>query len=354
MLLVFLIGVAIWGAGVMTRTPVSVRLSGIGLLLASVILGHLVLPEGHALRMATGETAAPWLLLGGVGLLVLGYRAGLRRLRARAQPVEPAAQDSGPFREAELRRYARHIILREVGGPGQVRLKQSNVLVIGAGGLGSPVLMYLAAAGVGCIGVVDDDEVDGTNLQRQVIHGDADIGRSKAHSAAERMRGINPFIEVRPYARRLGEAEAEALIGDYDLVLDGTDNFETRYLVNRVCVAAGKPLISGALTQWEGQVSVFDPASGSPCYQCVFPEAPAPGLAPSCAEAGVIGPLPGVVGSIMAVEAVKVITGAGAALRGEMMIYDALWGETRKIRVKPRSDCPVCHGAGLAERGADA
>lgn len=354
MLIVMLMAGAIWGAGVVTRTPRRLRLWGIGLLWAGVVLGHLVLPDGHALRAATGDSAAPWLLLAGAVALVLGYRIALGALKARARPEAEAPTETGPFREAELRRYARHIILREVGGPGQVKLKQAKVLVIGAGGLGSPALMYLAAAGVGVIGVIDDDEVDGTNLQRQVIHGDADIGRSKAHSAAERMRAINPFIEVRPYARRLTDADAAALVGDYDLVLDGTDNFETRYLANRVCVAAGRPLISGALTQWEGQVSVFDPASGGPCYQCVFPEAPAPGLAPSCAEAGVVGPLPGVVGSMMAVEAVKVITGAGAALRGEMVIYDALWGETRKIRVTPRAECPVCGASGLAKGGAEA
>lgn len=353
MLLVFVIAAVIWGAGVVTRTPRALRWWGIGLLWLGVVLGHLVLPAGHALRLATGESAAPWLMLAGVAGLVLGYRGVLGRLRARAMPVAPAAE-SGPFREAELRRYARHIVLREVGGPGQVKLKRARVLVIGAGGLGSPALMYLAGAGVGVIGVVDDDTVDGSNLQRQVIHGDSDIGRSKAHSAVDRMRAINPFVEPRAYARRLVAEEAEALIGDYDLVLDGTDNFETRYLVNRACVSLGKPLISGALTQWEGQVSVFDPASGAPCYQCVFPEAPAAGLAPSCAEAGVIGPLPGVVGSMMAVEAVKVLTGAGAPLRGEMMIYDALWGETRKIRVKPRADCPVCQGSGLAKGGAEA
>ena len=344
MLLVFLIAAAIWGAGIVTGAPRSLRWSGIGVLWLGVVFGHFVLPDGHALRLATGESAAPWLMLAGAVVLVLGYRILLGRLRDRAQPVAETKPDEGPFREAELRRYARHIILREVGGPGQVKLKRSKVLVIGAGGLGSPALMYLAAAGVGTIGVIDDDEVDGSNLQRQVIHADADIGRSKAHSAADRMRAINPFIEVKPYARRLVEEDAEALVSEYDLVLDGTDNFETRYLANRVAVAAGKPLVSGALTQWEGQVSVFDPSHGAPCYQCVFPEAPAPGLAPSCAEAGVIGPLPGVVGSIMAVEAVKVITGAGAPLRSEMMIYDALWGESRKIRVKPRSDCPVCGG----------
>ena len=348
MLLVLVVAAVIWGAGVVTGAPVRLRWTGIGVLWVGLVLGHLVLPEGHPLRMATGQSAALWVMLGAAVAVVLAYREGLGWLRAKAQPVAEPVQ-TGPFREAELRRYARHIILREVGGPGQVKLKQAKVLVVGAGGLGSPALMYLAAAGVGKIGVIDDDEVDSSNLQRQVIHSDGDLGRPKVQSAADRMKALNPFIEVRTYGRRLEAAEARALVADYDLVLDGTDNFETRYMVNSAAASVGKPLISGAITQWEGQLSVFDPAHGAPCYQCVFPEAPAPGLAPSCAEAGVIGPLPGVIGSMMAVEAVKVITGAGAPLRGELLIYDALWGETRKIRVKPRVDCPVCHGAGLAE-----
>ena len=192
--------------------------------------------------------------------------------------------------------------------------------------------------------MIDDDVVENANLQRQVIHRDADIGLPKVFSAKAALEAQNPSVVVRPYHRRLDAAGAADLFAGYDLILDGTDNFATRYLSNRVAVAAGKPLISGALSQWEGQVSVFHPKAGGPCYQCVFPEAPAPGLAPSCAEAGVLGPLPGVVGSMMAVEAVKQITGAGQVLRGEMLIYDALWGETRKIALKPRADCPVCGG----------
>lgn len=242
----------------------------------------------------------------------------------------------------ELDRYARHIVLREIGGPGQKALRDAKVLVIGAGGLGAPALQYLAAAGVGTIGVIDDDVVENANLQRQVIHRDQDIDMPKVFSAQAAMVAQNPYVEVRPYHRRLTEEVAADLVSDYDLVLDGTDNFETRYLANRVAVAQGKPLVSGALSQWEGQISVFDPASGAPCYQCLFPEAPAAGLAPSCAEAGVIGPLPGVIGAMMAVEAIKLITGAGQPLREEMLIYDALWGETRKIAVKKRPDCPIC------------
>jgi len=214
--------------------------------------------------------------------------------------------------------------------------------VIGAVGLGSPVVLYLAASGVGTIGVVDDDVVDNSNLQRQVIHRDQDIGLPKVFSAKAAMEAQNPAITVRPYHRRLEVDIAADLFGEYDLILDGTDNFNTRYLVNETAVKLGKPLISGALAQWEGQVSLFDPARGGPCYQCIFPEAPAPHLAPSCSEAGVIGPLPGVIGTMMAVEAIKLITGAGAGLRSEMLIYDALYGESRKITLRPRPDCPVC------------
>ena len=225
---------------------------------------------------------------------------------------------------------------------------KTDVLVIGAGGLGSPALLYLAAAGVGTIGVIDDDVVDSGNLQRQVIHRDAHIGMPKVFSAEAAMKALNPYVTVRPYKRRLTEEIAGALLADYDLVLDGTDNFDTRYLVNRAAVARGLPLVSGALSQWEGQVSVFDPKTGGPCYRCIFPEAPAAGLAPSCAEAGVLAPLPGVIGSMMAVEAIKQITGAGQVLRGEMLIYDALWGETRKIALKRRAECPDC-GAGAPD-----
>jgi len=190
--------------------------------------------------------------------------------------------------------------------------------------------------------VIDDDVVEETNLQRQIAHADARIGMAKVFSAEKAMRALNPFVTVRPYHRRLDEEIAADLVVEYDLVLDGVDNFDTRYLVNRACVAAGVPLVSAALTQWEGQISVFDPARGAPCYQCIFPEAPAPELVPSCAEAGVLGPLPGVMGSMMAAEAVKVIACAGESLRGRLMIFDALYAETRVIAIKPRPDCPVC------------
>ncbi|MDC0739006.1 molybdopterin-synthase adenylyltransferase MoeB [Cognatishimia sp. SS12] len=343
MFFVFLIAAVLWGMGVLLKTPRSARYAMLGLLYGAVLLAHLVLPDGNALRLATGGSAAPWLLFGGGLALVVLYRIGLARLRSMAKPAETTQPaQNGPFSDTELSRYARHIVLHEVGGLGQKRLKDAKVLVIGAGGLGSPALMYLAAAGVGTIGVVDDDVVDNSNLQRQVIHKDANIGMPKVHSAAQAMRAQNPFVTVRPYQRRLGPEDAEALIADYDIVLDGCDNFDTRYLVNAACVAQGKPLASGAITQWEGQVSLFQSDGAHPCYHCVFPSAPAAHLAPNCAEAGVIGPLPGIIGTMMALEAIKHITGAGVTLSGEMLIYDGLYGETRKISLKKRPDCPTC------------
>ncbi len=333
---------ALWGLGWLMKAPLKARLVMIGLLYAAVVLTNLVLPEGAELRGATGGDVRPWLVLGGLVALGFGYGVLVRRLRRRSipEPLDPSAPDS--LREAELNRYARHIVLREIGGAGQKRLKAARVLVVGAGGLGSPVLLYLAAAGVGTIGVIDDDRVDGSNLQRQVIHRDEMIGTPKVFSAQRAMEALNPFITVRPYHRRLEADSAAALFDDYDLILDGTDNFDTRYLVNRAAVAAGKPLISGAITQWEGQISLYHPASGAPCFECVFPERPAPGLAPACAEAGVIGPLPGVIGTMMVLEAIKEITGAGTGLRGRLLIHDGLDAESRVIRATRRADCACC------------
>lgn len=323
------------------------RLIGLMLVLlwAAVVLAHLLLPE--SLGAAIGGSLRGWLALGVVAVLAIGYRAMVGRLRsgalnsiaAAAQPAKPA-----PFSATELDRYARHIVLREVGGAGQRRLKGARVLVVGAGGLGSPALLYLAAAGVGTIGVIDDDTVSNSNLQRQVIHTDARIGMPKVFSAQAAMAALNPFVTVRPYNRRLTAEEAPALFADYDLILDGSDNFPTRLLVNAAAVSAGKPLISGAIAQWEGQLGLFDPARGAPCYACIFPEAPAEGLAPACAEAGVMGALPGVVGAMMAAEAIKEITGAGQSLRGRLLIYDALWGENRTVGLKRRAGCAVCGG----------
>jgi molybdopterin/thiamine biosynthesis adenylyltransferase len=308
------------------------------------MLVHLPLQVENPLARVVGGDLRGWTVFGLLAAVVLGYRRLLLAVRRRKMAEPMAAPTTGTFREAELDRYARHIILREIGGPGQKRLKTAKVLVVGAGGLGSPVLLYLAAAGVGTIGVIDHDVVEGSNLQRQVIHTDGRIGMPKVFSAETAMRALNPFIEVRPYHRKLTEEIAVDLVGEYDLVLDGTDDFDTRYLVNRACVAAGVPLISGAITQWEGQVSLFDPAKGGPCYACVFPVKPAPGLVPTCAEAGVAAPLPGVIGGMMAMEAVKWVTGAGETLAGRLMIHDALYMETRVIGVKKRADCEVCGG----------
>lgn len=312
-----------------------------GIWWALLVLVHLPVLAGNPASRVLGGDFRAWLVFGLLGGLALAYREGLRALRRR-KATEPEPSATPTFRETELERYARHILLREIGGAGQKRLKAARVLVVGAGGLGSPALLYLAGAGVGTIGVIDSDVVEGSNLQRQVIHTDARIGMPKVFSAEAAMKALNPFIEVRPYNRKLDDANAAGLVGDYDLVLDGTDDFDTRDLVNRACVAAGVPLISGAITQWEGQLGLYHPAQGGPCYACVFPVRPAPGLAPSCAEAGVAAPLPGVIGAMMAMEAVKWITGAGEGLSGRLMIHDALFAETRVIGVKRRRDCAVC------------
>jgi molybdopterin/thiamine biosynthesis adenylyltransferase len=248
------------------------------------------------------------------------------------------------FSVAELERYARHIMLREVGGPGQARLRAASVLVVGAGGLGAPALLYLAAAGVGRIAIVDDDTVALSNLQRQVIHDTGAVGLPKVASAAASLARVNPHVAVMPHAERLTADNAAALVRGHDLVLDGSDSLDTRHLVNATCVALGAPLVSGALSQWEGQVAVFAPHLGGPCYACVFPERPAAGLAPTCAEAGIMGALAGTVGTMMAGEAIKLLTGAGTPLVGRMLIWDALHAEARVLGVRRDPGCRVCGG----------
>jgi len=346
--LVFGIAAALWAIGAVLKVSYRARWGMIGALYLGVLGVQVLMPEDHALRQTIGGTREGWLTLGFVAALIAGYRTVLAALRRRVAAASGDAVKTGEFRPAELDRYARHIVLREIGGPGQRKLKEAKVLVIGAGGLGSPALMYLGAAGVGTLGVIDHDKVENANLQRQVIHSDARIGMAKVFSAKIALLAQNPFIDVRPYNRRLDETTAQALFAEYDLILDGSDNFQTRYLANRVAATLGKPLIAAAITQWEGQISLYDPARGTPCFACVFPQAPAPGLAPACAEAGVVGPLPGVIGSMMAVEAVKAITGAGEPLRGRMLIYDALYGETRTIALRRRAECPVCSGLSRA------
>jgi len=351
MIMVGTMAVTLWVIGWVMKVPYAMRWNMMAILLVGVMVIHVILPDGHPLRMATGGDARLWAIFFGFGFLVWGYRKFLGSLRARVTARETPVVKTDSFSPTELDRYARHIILREIGGPGQKALRNAKVLVVGAGGLGAPALEYLAAAGVGTIGVIDDDIVENANLQRQVIHLDRNIGMPKVHSAAEAMTAQNPFVTVRPYHRRLDADIAAELFDEYDLILDGSDNFDTRYLVNKEAVAAEKPLIAAALTQWEGQISVYDPAKGTPCYACVFPQAPDPSLVPSCAEAGVIGPLPGVIGAMMAMEAVKLITGAGESLGGRLLIYDALYAQTRTIAVKPHADCKVCGGKGLTLAG---
>ena len=350
MIMVAAMAAVLWGTGIAMDSPKRARWTMIGILLACVIVIQVALPDGHPLREATGGDVRLWGIILAFGGIIFGYRKLLSTLRAKATlsttPM-PQAPKADRFSETELDRYARHIILREVGGVGQKALRDAKVLVVGAGGLGAPALQYLAAAGVGQIGVIDDDVVENANLQRQVIHTDDRIGLPKVRSAADAMRAQNPFVTIKPYHRRLDERFAAELFAEYDIVLDGTDNFKTRYLVNETCVAGRIPLVAAALTQWEGQISVYDPANDAPCYACIFPKAPAADLVPSCAEAGVIGPLPGVIGSMMAVETVKLITGAGDPLRGRLMIYDALYAETRVIAAKRQADCVVCGAAPL-------
>jgi|TARA_B100001971_G_scaffold104766_1_gene96453 adenylyltransferase/sulfurtransferase len=248
------------------------------------------------------------------------------------------------FSEDQLRRYARHIVLREVGGAGQARLLNARVLVVGAGGLGSPLLLYLAAAGVGTLGVIDDDVVDLSNLQRQVLHTTVDLGMDKVKSAEKAVAAVNPSIRLVPHKARLNSKNIQGLLKDYDIVADGSDNFATRYLVNDACHLAGRPLVSAALLRFDAQISTFKSYRGgdNPCYRCIFREPPAPGLVPSCAEGGVLGVVAGVAGSLQATEVIKEILGIGAGLSGWMIIYDALDGTVHKIRIKPDPECPLC------------
>jgi molybdopterin/thiamine biosynthesis adenylyltransferase/rhodanese-related sulfurtransferase len=241
----------------------------------------------------------------------------------------------------EVRRYSRHLIIPEVGKTGQRRLKNARVLCVGAGGLGSPALMYLAAAGVGTLGIVDFDEVDESNLQRQVIHGQSDLGRPKAVSARESIREINPHVQVVLHEERLDSSNAMRIFAPYDLIVDGTDNFATRYLVNDACVLLGKPYVWGSIYRFDGQASVFWAEHG-PCYRCLYPEPPPPGMVPSCAEGGVLGVLCATVGSIQVNEAIKVITGIGEPMVGRLAIYDALEMTLRSVTVRKDPECPVC------------
>lgn len=245
------------------------------------------------------------------------------------------------FERDELLRYARHIALPEVGMEGQARLKAAKVLCVGAGGLGSPLALYLAAAGVGTIGIVDFDVVDASNLQRQLLHGTRDIGRDKLDSARDRLADVNPHVEVVTHPMRLSAENALQTLEPYDVVVDGTDNFPTRYLVNDACVLLGKPNVYGSVFRWEGQLSVFS-TPGGPCYRCLFREPPPPGLVPNCAEGGVLGVLPGIIGSAQAMETIKLILGVGSTLAGRLLIFDALEMSWREVALRRNPECPVC------------
>ena len=255
-------------------------------------------------------------------------------LPALVEPAESLSVD-------EVRRYSRHLIIPDVAMAGQKRLKNAKVLCVGAGGLGSPALMYLAAAGVGTLGIVEFDVVDESNLQRQIIHGQSDVGRSKALSARDSVREINPFVTVNLHEERLDSSNAMDLFAQYDLIVDGTDNFATRYLVNDACVLLHKPYVWGSIYRFDGQASVFWADQG-PCYRCLYPEPPPPGMVPSCAEGGVLGVLCASIGSIQVNEAIKLITGIGQPLVGSLMVYDALETEYRKITVRKDPNCAVC------------
>ena len=241
----------------------------------------------------------------------------------------------------EIERYARHIIMPEVGPRGQQRLKEASVLIVGAGGLGSPAALYLAAAGVGRLGIVDHDQVELSNLQRQLLFNDDEIGQNKVAVATRRLSTFNPYLEVEPHPLRLDASNALALFDDYDVILDGSDNFPTRYLTNDACVLKDKPLAYGAVHRFEGQASLFFARQG-PCYRCLFPTPPPPELAPSCAESGVLGILPGVIGAIQATEALKFILGLGRSLAGRLLLYDALSMDFREVRVPKNPACPIC------------
>lgn len=276
----------------------------------------------------------------------------VRALNGTATPVQAddtlvivpsiaGGADAGDLTSAELLRYSRHIALPELGIAGQQKLKHGSALVVGAGGLGAPVALYLAAAGVGRIGVIDFDRVDATNLQRQVLYGTSDVGRSKVQVATRRLRDLNPEIDVVPHETQLTTDNALEILADYDVVIDGTDNFPTRYLVNDACVLLGKPYVYGSILRFDGQVAIFDAQRG-PCYRCLFREPPPPGLVPNCAEGGVLGALPGIIGSLQALEAIKLISGAGEPLIGRLLLFDGLTTKWRELRLKKNPECAVC------------
>jgi sulfur-carrier protein adenylyltransferase/sulfurtransferase len=256
--------------------------------------------------------------------------------------IDDKRSDAMRLSAEELQRYSRHLLMPEVTSEGQKRLKAARILCVGAGGLGSPAALYLAAAGVGTIGIVDFDEVDLSNLQRQILHGTKDIGRSKLESARDRLRDINPEIEIELHGCRFSSENAPELVAQYDVVVDGSDNFPTRYLSNDVCVFARKPNVYGSVFRFEGQTTVFAPHLGAPCYRCLFPEPPPPDSVPNCAQAGVLGVLPGIIGMLQAIETIKLIVGIGEPLVGRLLHFDALKVKFRELNLRRDPECPVC------------
>src|SRR5262249_55029032 len=260
-----------------------------------------------------------------------------------AQTEQALKSDSKPeLSKEEIARYSRHLIMPEVGMEGQRKLKAASILLIGTGGLGSPLGLYLAAAGVGRLGLVDFDVVDESNLQRQIIHGTKDVGRPKIQSASDRLADVNPHIQIDTYETALRSENAFEILKGYDIIIDGTDNFQTRYLVNDASVLLGKPNVYGSIFRFDGQASVFYPGGGGPCYRCLYPEPPPPGLVPSCAEGGVLGILPGIIGVIQATEAVKLIIGQGEPLIGRLLLFDALKMKFRELKLRRNPECPLC------------
>lgn len=245
------------------------------------------------------------------------------------------------YSEEWVERYSRHILLPEVGGKGQEKIGKAKVLVLGAGGLGSPAALYLAAAGVGTIGIVDNDVVDLSNLQRQILHGTADVNRPKTESAAARLADLNPMVKIEPHNMLVNSSNIKELFEGYDIVVDGTDNFPTRFLVNDACYMLKKPLVHGAILRFDGQAFTIVPGEG-PCYRCIFPEPPPPGLVPNCSQAGILGAIAGIIGSVQATEAIKLILGVGKNLVGRLLIMDALEMTFRETRVRPDPACPLC------------
>ena len=307
------------------------------------ILGTLlIIPETNSFSIVMGGWA-PWATISFLFCITFLFRFFIDVLRNKSKHVYLSdVKEADEFSNHELERYSRHILLKELGGLGQRRIKDSSVLIVGAGGLGAPVIQYLAASGVGTIGIIDHDKVSLSNLQRQVIYPAKQVGEQKVFSAADAIYQLNSNVNVRPYNRRLNSEIAEEIFSEYDVVVDGTDNFETRYISNSAAVITKKYLVSGALSQWEGQVSVFAPHKGGPCYACAFPSPPKVGLALTCSEGGVFSPLPGVIGSVMAVETLKILSGSGSTLLGQLFIYDGLKGESRKIKINPSKKCPIC------------